>query len=173
MNIIYFIAIAAVVIYIASMTFKRKKDKQHNPIDDIDMLPEKDNADCLYDTQPESMIPNIYPSNPGQQLKHDIGDNFRYISSDYGCKRPVKSIKDFHKDFFAFRDAHTNDNTSIRYDPVDAMADIKLSGGLDRMDGEVSPMFGAGTKISDIYDRAVAGHPSYSKKYNSLGLETI
>ena len=115
------------------------------------------------------MILNAYPVDNGQQLRHNVGDNFRYISEDYGCKKPVKSIKQFHKDFFEFRDRHTIDNTSIRYDPVDKMTDIKLYGGRDRMDGEKSPLFGSGVKIKDIYDNAVSGHPVYNKTYNSIG----
>ena len=188
-KIIYFIIIAATIIYVVSRTMTKSKKKliiQNYDNDNVGKLLEQNentndnnndsidfDSQCLYDTKPESMILNAYPIDNGHQFKHNIGDNFRYLSTDYGCKKPVKSIKQFHKDFFDFRDSHTNDNTSIRYDPVDKMADFKLYGGRDRMDGEKSSLFGRSAKIKDIYDNLVSGHPVYDKTYNSIGAEVL
>jgi len=185
-KIIYFIIISAVIIFIVSKTLPKKKPRQVNKnINNINNNVSKllkinnvyNNTDidgvCSYDTRPESMILNAHPIDGGHQIKHNVGDNFRYLSTDYGCKKPVKSIKQFHKDFFNFRDSHTNDNTSIRYDPVDKMADIRLDGGMDRMDGEKSKLFSGSVKIKDIYDNLVAGPPEYNKKYNSIGFGAV
>lgn len=74
-----------------------------------------------------------------------------------GCPKPAKSQKQFHKDFFAFRDM-TQNNSSIRYDPVDKIQELYLDGNLS--DARRYPNM----KIKDIFDNATAGPSLYTRQ---------
>ncbi len=176
-KIIIFAITAIVIIYIVNKmyktkketfkkeTFKKvKKDMQHISSYDLDFdYDPNESLDgmCLYDTKPESLLLNTYPLS-GEQPLHDMGDNNYYISESYGCKKPVRSIKQFHDEFFKFRDYHTNENSSMRYDPVDKIRNMKLDGDLSKNDAKYKSM-----KIKDIYDNLTAGAEQYSKLYKN------
>jgi len=111
-----------------------------------------------YDTKPITTIRKSYPK--GQhQFKHSINDDYYYIPTDYGCKRPIQTTDEHHRDFFSFRDTLC-DNTSIRYDPVDKIANMKLSGLLNKSSGYRHD------KIKDVFDHTVDGIPEYRKYYD-------
>ena len=192
LKIIIFIAIAGIIMYTVHKLYNKKpkihkrqpEKKLQNKYDIVEdimdhYVDKNDNMEgaYLYDTKPESMILNAYPIGDNQ-IKHNINDNFRYISKDYGCKKPVKSIKQFHKDFFKFRD-HTLDNTSIRYDPVDKMMNMKLdgmSGSLtsdNRLSDDLTNYNGNNKKIKNIYDYIVSGVPQYDKQYDEMQMDAI
>nr|QBK88932.1 MAG: hypothetical protein LCMiAC02_00250 [Mimivirus LCMiAC02] len=171
-KIIIFTIVAIAIVYIVTRMYKtpkreafkkeKKQDMQH--ISGTDLNYEYDPNEsldgmCLYDTKPESLLLNTYPLS-GEQPLHDMGDNNYYISESYGCKRPVKSVKQFHDEFFKFRDYHTNENSSMRYDPVDKIVNMQLDGDLSKNDAKYKSM-----KIKDIYDNLTAGTNRYSKLY--------
>ncbi len=68
------------------------------------------------------------------------------------CDKPIQSHKDFQRDFFGFRDSKTNWNTSIEYDPVDAINNSVLFNEYD------------GVKIKDIYDNMTYGTTVYPRR---------
>lgn len=75
------------------------------------------------------------------------------------CPKPVKSAKEFNKDFFNFRDTFTNENTSQRLDSVDKIINLNLQGYL----GEAREF--PNMKISDVYDNLTCpGSKLYEKK---------
>jgi len=61
------------------------------------------------------------------------------------CPRPVQTAKDFHKDFYKFRD-YTYNNSSMTLDPVDKITNLYLEGYL----GEAREY--PGMKIRDVFD---------------------
>lgn len=73
------------------------------------------------------------------------------------CSFPPQSDKQFHKDFFAFRDK-TQMNSSMRLDMVDNIVNMKLDGNLDiaRRQGNI--------KIKDIFDESVKVPEKYHQK---------
>ena len=75
------------------------------------------------------------------------------------CPKPVKSAKEFNKDFFNFRDSFTNENSSDRLDSVDKIINLNLQGYL----GEAREF--PGMKISDVYDELTCPETKlYDKK---------
>jgi len=70
------------------------------------------------------------------------------------CPKPVKSIKQFNKDFFKFRD-YIENNSSMHVDPVDKINAMRLDGTLDKVNN--------GMKIKDIYDNLTGGINLYDK----------
>lgn len=66
------------------------------------------------------------------------------------CPRPVQSIKDFHKDFFNFRD-YTNENTSIVMDPVDRINKVMLEDDLHNV--KIKDVFDKITESTDLYQQ--------------------
>jgi len=78
------------------------------------------------------------------------------VGSTKKCKTPVKSRKDFHKDFFNFRDT-TNKVSTHKFDAVDKIQQLYLQGNLGEAHGT------QGKRIKDIFDEAVAGPNLYTK----------
>lgn len=70
---------------------------------------------------------------------------------------PPKHIQQFHDDFFAFRDTYTNENSSMRYDPVDKIQDLYLSGNMDEARGYPNK------KIKDLFDYTTLGPNLYGR----------
>ena len=210
MNIIIFIIIAIAIIYIVHRTYNQhrynKKKSFLNPLlSERSGLSEAnttkshrsfkehagdmacDDIACSYDTKPITRILPAYPKGE-HQFKHSINDKYKYISTNYGCKRPVQSTKEHHDEFFSFRDK-TENNTSIRYDPVDKIMNMKLDGMLNKV-----TRYNCGNNISeqrepvpslynmvkdmqekprtrcdnvqDIYDVIVSGQMEYNKEYD-------
>lgn len=71
------------------------------------------------------------------------------------CPRPVKSIKQFNKEFFNFRDKFTNENSSIRLDSVDKMADLRINGDLGQARGSTQNI-----RIQDLYNHLTDSGPN-------------
>ncbi len=69
-----------------------------------------------------------------------------------------KSAKEFSDDFFGFRDRSTFMNSSIRFDAVDKIQDLYLSGNLSHARG-----FPENTKIKDLFDCATSGPTIYKR----------
>ena len=182
-KIIIFAVVAIAIIYVVyyKSIIKTKKEtfKKVNHTDlNYDYDPNKSlDGMCLYDTKPESLLLNTYPLSGEQSLfsmgteakpptlsLRDRGDNHYYISESYGCEKPVKSIKQFHDEFFKFRD-HIHGSSSMRYDPVDKMMNMKLDGDLSKNDAKHNS--NNSPKIKDIYDNLTAGVKQYSKIYEN------
>ena len=73
------------------------------------------------------------------------------------CPRPVKSIKQFNKDFFKFRD-YIENNSSMHPDPVDKINEMYLNGDLGQ-----AKNYPAGTTIKDIFDKLTCGPNLYDR----------
>ena len=73
------------------------------------------------------------------------------------CPKPTQSIKQFNKDFFKFRDTYTNENSSIRLDPVDKVVNMYLAGDLGEARGYKNKT------IKDVFDDITqCGPPLYA-----------
>lgn len=68
-----------------------------------------------------------------------------------------KSTKEFSDDFFGFRD-RTQINSSMRFDAVDKIQDLYLSGNLEHARG-----FPENVKIKDLFDCATSGPSIYKR----------
>jgi hypothetical protein len=79
-----------------------------------------------------------------------VGQRDEYVA-------PVKSIKQFNKEFFDFRNM-TETNTSIKEDAVDRIHQLYLQGNLSEARNR------PGMKIKDIYDESVNGPNLYEKR---------
>ena len=88
-------------------------------------------------------------------LKTEYYVEKRLSGKDYErCPQDVKSIKQFNKDFFNFRDKYTYENSSMRPDAVDKVINLQLSGSLSKARGT------SGRKITDIYDEVTGCGPN-------------
>lgn len=74
------------------------------------------------------------------------------------CGRKPQTAKQFANSFFKFRD-FTEHNSSMFYDPVDKITDLRLSGELEE---------GSDLKIKDVYDQLTAGPDLYKNKCTRL-----
>ncbi len=72
-------------------------------------------------------------------------------------KHAPKSTKEFSDDFFSFRDS-TQMNSSMRFDAVDKIQDLYLSGNLEHAKG-----FPENVKIKDLFDCATSGPTIYKR----------
>lgn len=91
-------------------------------------------------------------------LKTDYYIEKTLSGNDYErCPEETKSIKQFNKDFFKFRD-FTMDNSSIRLDAVDKVINLQLSGSLSQARNT------SGKKIKDIYDEVTRCGPNLYEK---------
>jgi len=105
------------------------------------------------DTQDIPTIPEIRANriNSCPTLENDLMAK-QYIRKNLlnpsFCPRPVKSIKQFNRDFFDFRDKFTNENSSMRLDSVDKILNLYLSGNLGEARG-----FGKDVRIKDLFDQ--------------------
>ena len=90
------------------------------------------------------------------QTEYYISKHLMGNGSD-NCPRPTKSVKQFNKDFFNFRD-YTFRNSSMTLDSVDKVANMYLDGDL----GEARRF--PNTKIRDIYDSLTCGPQLYERK---------
>lgn len=88
-------------------------------------------------------------------------DTFDYVSKTLlgnkpQCPKKPKSIRQFHDEFFKFRD-YTNDNSSMRVDAVDKVQDLYLSGNLDKARNHPN------LKIKDLFDHITCGPNLYER----------
>jgi|AntRauTorckE6833_2_1112554.scaffolds.fasta_scaffold11056_2 hypothetical protein len=105
------------------------------------------------DIEPE--LANAYP------ISNDIADS-KYldkliIKNNETCGKVPKTIKQFNKDFFNFRDRAWH-SSSMRYDPVDKINDMKLSGNISQSRRYPN------MKIKDLYDELTKGPNLYKKQ---------
>jgi hypothetical protein len=73
------------------------------------------------------------------------------------CPRPVKTIKQFNKDFFKFRD-YIENNSSMHVDTVDKIADMYLDGDLGH-----ARNYPQNTTIKDVFDNLTCGPHLYDR----------
>lgn len=71
------------------------------------------------------------------------------------CPRPVKTIQQFNKEFFNFRDKFTNENSSIRLDGVDKITELRINGDLDQARGSTQNI-----RIQDLYNYLTDSGPN-------------
>jgi hypothetical protein len=71
--------------------------------------------------------------------------------------KPPKTVKQFHKDFFSFRDK-TYGNSSMREDPVDKIQRLYLDGNND-----IARRY-PNMRIKDLYDEITAGPKLYERQ---------
>lgn len=74
------------------------------------------------------------------------------------CGKKPQTAKEFANKFFKFRD-FTEHNSSMHYDPVDKITDLRLSGALEE---------GSDLKIKDVYDQLTSGPDLYKNKCTRL-----
>nr|QBK88603.1 MAG: hypothetical protein LCMiAC01_02800 [Mimivirus LCMiAC01] len=177
MNIIIFTIIAIAIIYIVHSIYNRpnktaRKIAQRPKYKKSNITPQRlksstgPASSCYqvrskgrYDTTPITRILPAYPKGE-HQFKHSINDDYYYIPTNYGCKKPVQSTKEHFDEFYGFRDKKTQHNSSIRYDPVDKMMNLKLDGVLSKA---TRHNYG---NIADIFDHIVDGPIQYNKEYD-------
>lgn len=156
MTSINHILLAVLVIIIIFWLFENMNSKYNegfNNYQDFSSYREKFRDPYLPEVQ-EFTIPTK-PSCPINSV--DVKTKYyldRYLlgSADV-CPKPTKSIKQFNKDFFNFRDTYTNENSSIRLDPVDKVVNMYLAGDL----GEAK---GNNKAIKDVFDDLTRSGPS-------------
>ncbi len=132
-----------IVILIIIVCFTAKKEHYHNT-----EIVEQDFGDYVEDhnDNPKGCLDNrpcAYEAQRG------------HVES---CPKGAKSVKEFHKDFFNFRDKTTN-NTSMVLDSVDKINDMQLNGSMWNMTD--------GAKISDIYDN-LTKYPKPQERYTRI-----
>ncbi len=80
------------------------------------------------------------------------------------CPKPAKPIKQFHKDFFNFRDL-TQVNTSIRMDAVDKIQQLYLQGNTSEArrypNMKIKDIFDEVTKAPSLYHRQCVRLPKF------------
>jgi len=109
---------------------------------------------------PSCPIPYI-DYEPLDSILEDIVD----VKNNNGCGKKSKSIRQFHDEFFGFRD-HTCDNSSMRVDTVDKVLDMQSDGVLDKIDQPI--------KIGDIYDNLTHNMNLYDKNCaRTVGFDNI
>lgn len=80
----------------------------------------------------------------------------KFLLNHTRCPRPTQSIKDFNQDFFKFRD-YTENNSSMRFDPVDKITNLYLSDDLGPAQGRKN------MKIKDMFDYLTSGTNLYHR----------
>lgn len=81
----------------------------------------------------------------------------RTPTDKYNNPNPRVNVKKYNNDFFKFRD-FTEQNSSIRYDAVDKINNLTLSGELSKLGAN------SGAKIKDIYDALTSNDINLYKK---------
>ena len=103
----------------------------------------------------EPELANAYP------ISNDIADS-KYldklmIKDNETCGKVPKTRKQFNKDFFNFRDRNWH-SSSMRYDPVDKINDMYLSGNMSQARRHPN------MKIKDLYDELTSGPNLYKRQ---------
>ena len=96
---------------------------------------------------------NACPNNSVDVKSQYYTDRYLLGSADI-CPKPTQSIKQFNKDFFKFRDTYTNENSSIRLDPVDNIVNMYLDGDLGEARGDKNKT------IKEVYDKLTTTGPN-------------
>lgn len=80
------------------------------------------------------------------------------------CGKPPQTAKEFHKDFFNFRD-NTNWNSSMREDAVDKVSKLYLDGNRSEArrypNMKIKDLFNEATKGPNLYERQCVRLPSF------------
>ncbi|ARF09760.1 hypothetical protein Indivirus_3_9 [Indivirus ILV1] len=145
LNNILLISIVLVVVLWIMSTKENFDNTIHPHIGESPKIPE-------IPTIPSSQKTNCPIQKSDLQTEYYIRKNL--INPSF-CPRPVKSIKQFNKDFFDFRDKFTNENSSNRPDSVDKVLNLYLSGDL----GQAREM-GQNMKIKDLFDHVTDCGPN-------------
>lgn len=83
-------------------------------------------------------------------------DRYLLGSADI-CPKEKQTVKQFNKDFFKFRDTYTNENSSIRLDPVDNIVNMYLSGDLGEAKNHKNK------SIKEVFDELTKTGPNLYK----------
>lgn len=148
-SIIVYLSLALIVLFIFHKYMKQSPNKKTNKTDTF-----QGNISTLYKAEPLIAPPlndNWAPAVPPSPIIDTIGEFTMYKEVKPYCDKPMQTHDEYHKDFFGFRDRFTNENTSINYDPVDAVNNVTLTGEYE------------GAKIKDIYDNMTKGTNIYMK----------
>jgi len=117
-----------------------------------------DNVD-IYDYKP-TYVTDVRNSNDCPVSKNDKA-NLEFVKNNLltscGLDNPPQTRKEFHNDFFKFRDL-TYNNSSIREDAVDRIVDLYLSGNLEQT------RLNSNIRIKDLFDCTTAGPNLYSRQ---------
>lgn len=159
-NLIVYIFIAVIVIFVVHTLFNSIYNKEE--YDDIESIPiELSNNDYNMIDYEEPIKTHKIDKNNECPLIINNDETDAYLTTQLAgdmeqCDRPVKSRKQFNKDFFNFRDL-TQNNSNWGPDPVDNIQQLYLSGNTDEARSH------PGMKIKDIFDEATKGHSLYDR----------
>lgn len=121
-------------------------------------------AEPIFESPVVPKLKTIPPINSCPLKENDLKSKYyisKFLMADGAqiCPKPIKSAKEFNKDFYNFRDAYTNENSSQRLDAVDKIINLKLQGNLDV--ARDSPDL----RIKDVFDELTRPEQNlYSKE---------
>lgn len=143
-------------------------DSNSNVIENFDPI--------SYDIEQNKMLINACPVTHNYIDPNDVNDVDQYDESYYVNKdyvgentpcppiKQVKSAKQFHKDYFGFRDKTLN-SSSFREDPVDKINRLCLDGNTGAAKRfpniKIKDLFDKVTSGPNLYDRQCVRLPSY------------
>ena len=161
-NLLNYILIAVVIIFIIHILFKKTNGESFNPNIEEDVKCEKKETKNFYDHYHGAHLHSTDVKNdcPIPTNRHEVNDYIfnHNIAEQEKCPLPVKSIKKFHDDFFRFRDI-TQQNTTSNIDPVDRITQLYLEDNT-----EFARRY-PNLKISDIFDKITAGPTNLYKRH--------